>query len=164
MSAVVGRKDVLDAASAINMYTTAGYPVGCAAALATLDVIESEGLVQHAAEIGAYLLESLCQLQPNHRLIGDVRGLGCILGLELVRDRTTREPAALETAKTTFRCFENGLLLFYGGLYSNVLEFTPALTLTRAEVDQGVEIIDRSLADVESGQVPDERLGKFLGW
>jgi 4-aminobutyrate aminotransferase len=164
MSAVVGRKDVLDAGTAINMYSTAGYPVGCAAALATIDVIESEGLVQHAAEIGGYLLESLRQLQPSHHLIGDVRGLGCILGLELVRDHETRAPAALETAKTVFRCFENGLLLFYGGLYSNVLEFTPPLTLTRADVDQGVEIIDRSLSDVEAGRVPDERLGKFLGW
>jgi 4-aminobutyrate aminotransferase len=164
MSAVVGRPEVLDAATANNMYTTAGNPVGCAAALATIDVIESEGLVQQAAEIGAYLLESLRQVQPRHPLIGDVRGLGCILGIELVRDRATREPAAIETAKTVFRCFENGLLLFYGGLYSNVLEFTPPLTLTRAEVDQGVEIIDHSLFDVEAGRVPAERLGKFLGW
>jgi 4-aminobutyrate aminotransferase len=97
-------------------------------------------------------------------LIGDVRGLGLILGVELVRDRATREPATIETAKTVFRCFENGLLLFYGGLYSNVLEFTPALTLTRADVDRGVEILDRSLADVEANRIPEERLGKFLSW
>ncbi len=63
-----------------------------------------------------------------------------------------------------YRCFENGLLLFYGGLYSNVIEFTPPLTITRDDVDHGVDIIDRSLADVEAGRVPDERLGAFLGW
>lgn len=164
LSAVVGRREVLDAATANNMYTTAGNPVACAAALATLDVIEEQQLVQAAAEIGGYLLASLRQLQAQHPLIGDVRGLGCILGVELVRDRGTREPAALETARTVYRCFENGLLLFYGGLYSNVLEITPPLTLTRADVDRGVDILDRSLADVEAGRVADDELGSYAGW
>jgi 4-aminobutyrate aminotransferase len=63
-----------------------------------------------------------------------------------------------------YRCFENGLLLFYGGLYSNVLEITPPLTLTRADVDRGVAIMDRSLTDVESGLVSDEKLGPYAGW
>jgi 4-aminobutyrate aminotransferase len=164
LSAVVGRSDVLDAGTAINMYSLAGNAVACAAALATLDVIEEEGLIEHAGEVGAYLLESLAQLEAYHPSIGNVRGRGCILGLELVRDRTTKEPAPTDAAKLVFRCYENGLLLFYGGLYSNVIEFTPPLTITRADVDRGVDIIDRSLADVEAGRVPDERLGAFLGW
>jgi len=164
LSAVVGRAEVLDAATANNMYTTAGNPVACAAALATLDVIEEEGLVARAAEIGGYLLKSLRQLQAVHPLIGDVRGLGCIVGVELVRDRTTRVPAPSETAKTVYRCYENGLLVFYSGLYSNVLEFTPPLTLSVAEVDEGVDKLDRSLADVEAGRVTDESLGKYQGW
>ncbi len=164
LSAVVGRREVLDAATANNMYTTAGNPVACTAVLVTLDVIEEQQLVRAAAEIGGYLLASLRQLQAQHPLIGDVRGLGCILGVELVRDRGTREPAASETAKTVYRCFENGLLLFYGGLYSNVLEITPPLTLTRADVDRGVDILDRSLADVEAGRVADDTLGSYAGW
>lgn len=164
LSAVVGRREVLDAATANNMYTTAGNPVACAAALATLDVIEEDRLVQAAAEIGAYLLACLRQLQARHALIGDVRGLGCILGVELVRDRGTREPAATETAKTVYRCYQNGLLLFYSGLHSNVLELTPPLTLTRAEVDRGVDILDRSLTDVEAGRVSDAELGAYAGW
>jgi 4-aminobutyrate aminotransferase len=164
LSAVVGRQEVLDAFTAVNMYSTAGNPVCCAAALATVEVIEEEGLVARAGEIGAYLLRSLQQLQDRHPLIGHVRGLGCILGVELVRDRATKEPAATETAKLVYRCFENGLVLFYGGLYSNVLEFTPPLTLTRADVDEGVDIIDRSLSDVEAGRVSDEALGKYSGW
>jgi 4-aminobutyrate aminotransferase len=164
LSAVVGRADVLDAAVANNMYTTAGNAVACAAALATLEVIEEQGLVAAAADIGAYLLACLRQLQAKHPLIGDVRGLGCILGVELVSDRTTREPAARETARLVYRCYENGLLLFYSGLHSNVLEITPPLTLTRAEVDRGVAIIDRSLSDVESGRVNDERVAAYAGW
>ncbi|MBV9357156.1 MAG: aspartate aminotransferase family protein [Chloroflexi bacterium] len=164
LSAVVGRSDILDAGTANNMYSLAGNAVACAAGLATLQVIEEEGLVNHAGEVGAYLLESLAQLEAYHPSIGHVRGRGCILGLELVRDRTSKEPAPLEAAKLVYRCYENGLLLFYGGLYSNVIEFTPPFTITRADVDQGVDIIDRSLADVEAGRVPDERLGSFLGW
>jgi 4-aminobutyrate aminotransferase len=164
LSAVVGRAEILDAATANNMYSTAGNPVACAAALATLDVIEELNLVAAAGDIGAYLLESLRALQGQHRLIGQVRGLGCILGVELVRDRGTREPAANETAKLAYRCYENGLLIFYGGLYSNVLELTPPLTLTRADVDRGVDILDRSLTDVEAGRVTDEKLGAYAGW
>lgn len=164
LSAVVGRAEILDAATANNMYSTAGNPVACAAALATLDVIEELNLVAAAGDIGAYLLESLRELQGQHRLIGQVRGLGCILGVELVRDRGTREPAANETAKLAYRCYENGLLIFYGGLYSNVLELTPPLTLTRADVDRGVDILDRSLTDVEAGRVTDEKLGAYAGW
>jgi 4-aminobutyrate aminotransferase len=164
LSAVVGRAEVLDAATANNMYSTAGNPVVCAAAMATFDVIEEQHLVAAAAEIGAYLLTSLKQVQAQHHLIGNVRGLGCILGVELVRDQDTREPAAKEAAKLVYRCYENGLLLFYGGLYSNVLELTPPLTLTRADVDRGVDILDRSLADVEAGRVSDEKLGAYAGW
>jgi 4-aminobutyrate aminotransferase len=164
LSAVVGRQDVLDAATAVNMYTTAGNPVACAAGLAVLEVTEGEGLLKNAAEVGAYLLELLRQLQARHPLIGDVRGLGCVLGVELVRDRRTKEPAAKETAKVVYSCFEHGLLLYYSGLYSNVLEFTPPLTLTRADVDRGVEVLDRALTEVESGSFPDERLGPYVGW
>jgi 4-aminobutyrate aminotransferase len=164
LSAVVGRAEVLDAATANTMYTTAGNPVACAAALATLEVIEEQHLLANAADIGSYLLECLEQLKVQHTIVGDVRGRGCILGVELVRDRATREPAARETAKMVYRCFENGLLLFYGGLYSNVLEITPPLTLTRADVDRGVAIMDRSLSDVAAGLVSDETLGKYAGW
>jgi 4-aminobutyrate aminotransferase len=164
LSAVVGRSEILDAGVANNMYTTAGNPVACAAGLATFEVIEEQNLVAAAGEIGAYLLACLGQLKERHPLIGDVRGLGCILGVELVRDRATREPAPTEAAKLVYRCYENGLLLYYGGLYSNVIEMTPPLTLTRADVDRGIAILDRSASDVEAGLVTDEMLGAYAGW
>jgi 4-aminobutyrate aminotransferase len=90
LSAVVGRKEILDVGTAINMYTVAGNPVSATAGLATLDTIERDGLVDNAREIGEYLLDGFTSLMARHQLIGDVRGKGMILGVELVRDRATR--------------------------------------------------------------------------
>ncbi|MFZ0215936.1 MAG: aspartate aminotransferase family protein [Candidatus Dormiibacterota bacterium] len=164
ISAVIGRGDLLDQGAAINMYTMAGNPVSCAAALANLDEIETRGLAERAALIGSVLQGRLRDLAAAHPLVGDVRGLGMMLGVELVRDRSTKEPAARESAKVVYRAFELGLLVFYGGIYSNVLEITPPLTLTEEEVEEGVAILDRALADVEAGRVPDEVVAEYAGW
>jgi 4-aminobutyrate aminotransferase len=164
ISAVVGRKDLLDAATANSMFTTAGNPTCCSAALANLDVIEKDGLVDSATSSGQTLHKALSALMERHPLIGDVRGRGMILGVELVRDRTTKEPASIEAAKVVFRAAELGLLVFYGGIYSNVLEITPPLVISDDEIDRGVEILDQSITEVSSGLVPDERLGDYAGW
>jgi 4-aminobutyrate aminotransferase len=164
ISAVVGRRELLDVAPAINMYTAAGNPVACAAALANLDEIERLGLAERAARTGGYLLSRLRELQQRHALIGDVRGLGMMLGLETVRNRQTKEPADREMAKIVMRAFELGLVVFYGGIYSNVMEITPPLIMTDAEVDEGVEILDQAIGEVEAGEVSDEALGEYAGW
>jgi len=164
ISGVVAPAAVLDVAPAINMYTTAGNPVAATAGLATLDYIESHQLVANAKRIGDRLLKGFKELQQRHELIGDARGRGMILGVELVRDRRTKEPAAKEAAKVVYRAYELGLIVFYGGIYSNVLEITPPLTMTPAEADRGLEILDRALTDVESGSFPDEKLGRYAGW
>jgi len=164
LSAVVGRKEILDVGTAINMYTVAGNPVSATAGLATLDTIERDGLVDNAREIGEYLLDGFTSLMARHQLIGDVRGKGMILGVELVRDRATKEPAATEAAKVVYRCKELGLVLFYGGIYSNVLEITPPLTMTQEEAQRGLDIIDEALSDVVGGRFPDEKLGMYAGW
>jgi 4-aminobutyrate aminotransferase len=164
LSAVVARSEILDIGTAINLYTLAGSPVSCAAGLATLDYIQRHELVENARVVGAYLLEGLEALAGAHALIGDVRGKGMICGIELVRDRDTKEPAATEAAKLVYRCKELGLILFYGGIYSNVVEVTPPLTLTNEQADRGLAIIDQALSDVEAGRFPDERLGAYAGW
>jgi 4-aminobutyrate aminotransferase len=164
MSAVVARREILDAGTAINMYTMAGHPVGCAAALANLDEIERLGLVETSAKTGEMLLARLRDLMGTHPLIGDARGLGMILGLEAVRDRETKEPAALEMAKIVHRAFELGLLAFYGGIHSNVMEITPPLTLTQDEAEEGVRILDQAIGDVEAGRVSDEAVARYAGW
>lgn len=164
ISAVVGRRELLDVAPAINMYTMAGNPVACAAALANLDEIEERGLCAQAERTGGYLLAALRGLQDRHPLVGDVRGLGMMLGLETVRDRRTKEPADREMAKIVYRAFELGLVVFYGGIYSNVMEITPPLIMTEAEVDEGVAILDQAIGEVEAGKIGDEILGDYAGW
>jgi 4-aminobutyrate aminotransferase len=146
------------------MYTVAGNPVCCTAGLATLDYIGGHNLVDNARDIGAHLLDGFKRLAVKHELIGDARGKGLILGVELVRDRQTKEPAATEAAKVVYRCKELGLIIFYGGIYSNVLEITPPLTMTRQEAEQGLSIVDQALTDVEEGRFPDEKLGQYAGW
>lgn len=164
ISGVVAPAAVLDVAPAINMYTTAGNPAAATAGLATLKYIHGHRLVENAKRIGDRLLKSFKELEARHPLIGDARGKGMILGVELVRDRQTKEPAAKEAAKVAYRAFELGLIVFYGGIYSNVLEITPPLTMTPEEADRGVAILDQALTDVESGSFPDEKLGRYAGW
>jgi 4-aminobutyrate aminotransferase len=164
ISAVVGRRELLDVAPAINMYTMAGNPVACAAALASLDEIEQQGLIGRAARIGDYVLNRLREMAGRHPLVGDVRGLGMMLGLETVRDRATKEPADREMAKIVYRAFELGLVVFYGGIYSNVMEITPPLIMTEAEVDEGIAILDQAISEVEQGKIGDEMLGDYAGW
>jgi 4-aminobutyrate aminotransferase len=164
ISAVVAPASVLDVAPAINMYTTAGNPAAATAGLATLKYIQDHDLVGNARVIGDRLLAGFKELQKRHPLIGDARGRGMILGVELVKDRSTKEPAAKEAAKVAYRAFELGLIVFYGGIYSNVLEITPPLTMTPEEADHGIAILDEALRDVESGSFPDEKLGRYAGW
>jgi len=162
LSAVVARQEILDTGFAL--FTATGNATSCAAGLATLEAIKQDGLVENAARVGAYLHQQLCRLQAKHPLIGDVRGLGLIQGVELVRDRQSKEPARIETAKVAYRAFELGLLVFYVGMFSNVLEITPPLILTQAEVDEGVAILDQALADVAAGKVSDEAIARYAGW
>ena len=162
VSAVVGRREILDVGFAV--FSAMGNAVGCAAALANIEAIEQDGLVEHARRAGEHLSRRLHALAGSHPLIGDVRGLGLFQGVELVRDRSTREPATVEAAKVCYRAFELGLLVFYVGMASNVLEITPPLVISEAEIDEGVEILERALADVAAGRVSDEQVARFAGW
>lgn len=164
LSAVVARKEILDAGTAQALFTTAGNALSCAAGLATVEAIEQDGLVDNARDVGAYLHDRLVALKDKHSLIGDVRGLGLIQGVELVKNRDTKEPASAETAKVVFRACELGLVVFYAGMFSNVIEFTPPLLLTKADVDEGVNILDRALSDVETGKVTDAAVSRYAGW
>ncbi|MBV9359056.1 MAG: aspartate aminotransferase family protein [Chloroflexi bacterium] len=164
ISAVIGPASVLDVVPGGHVFTLAGNPVCCAAALATLHVIEREDLAANATAMGSRIMAHLRQMQGRHQWIGDVRGKGLIVGVELVRDRDTKEPAVLETAKLCYRAFELGMVLQCPvGIRANVIEITPPLTITSAEVDRGMEILDQALADVERGLVPDERI-RTTGW
>ncbi len=164
ISAIVGPPDILDVGTGLALFTTAGNPVSCAAGLAVLDSIEDRGLRANAATMGDRLTAGLRVLAERHQIVGDVRGRGLICGAELVSDRARKTPAARETAKVVFRAAELGLAIFYCGLGSNVLEFTPALGISSEEVDLGLDLLERALSDVEEGMVSDAAIADYAGW
>ncbi|MEW9613164.1 aspartate aminotransferase family protein [Shinella sp. S4-D37] len=161
ISAVVGPEAILNHAVAFSLQTVHGNPVCAAAALAVLQTIERDRLVANAERTGRVLREALDRLALRHSLIGEVRGRGLALGVELVADG---KPAARQAALTVYRAFQLGLVLYYVGVNSNVLEFTPPLTLTEAEAQEGVVILDQALADVAAGRVDEALLADFAGW
>jgi 4-aminobutyrate aminotransferase len=164
LSAIVGPPEILDVEPAIALFTTAGNPIACAAALGGLEAIEQDRLVANAALVGATLAAKLRGMGAGRALVGDVRGRGLVLGVELVRDQQTKEPADPETAKVSYRAAQLGLAVFYVGMRSNVLEITPPLCLTVAQAEQGVEILGQAIDDVAAGHVPDGALDGFAGW
>jgi 4-aminobutyrate aminotransferase len=163
MSAIVGLAEVLDAGSGA-LFTTVGNGTCCAAGLATICALEQDGLVEQAAINGRYLHERLACALEKYDIVGDVRGLGLIQGVELVRDRNGKEPNQQAAAKIVYRAWELGLILFYAGNWGNVLEITPPLVLTQAQIDEGVAILDQSIADVLAGKVSDEVIAPYAGW
>ncbi len=165
LSAVIGPQAIMDHAPAFALQTTAGNPVAAAAGRAVLNVIASEGLCRRAQRVGAALASALRSLADRQSMIGDVRGRGLAVGIELVHDRESREPVPVTTtAKVVYRAWQLGAVFFYVGLRGNVLELTPPLTLTEAEVEEGVAIIDRAMTDVGQGAVTDAEVRPFMMW
>ncbi|HLB07274.1 MAG TPA: aminotransferase class III-fold pyridoxal phosphate-dependent enzyme [Alphaproteobacteria bacterium] len=165
LSALVGPKAVLDCAPAFALQTTAGNPVATAAARAVLATIRAEGLTERVAAKGAKLMEGLRALGNKHETIGEVRGRGFAVGIDLVEDRASKEPVpVVTTAKVIYRAYELGCAFIYVGLAGNVLELTPSLLLSDAEAEEGIGLIDRALADVAQGKVSDEAVKPFMMW
>jgi alanine-glyoxylate transaminase/(R)-3-amino-2-methylpropionate-pyruvate transaminase len=120
-----------------------------AAGLAVLDVIDEEGLQENAQRVGGRFFRGLRRLQERHSLIGDVRGMGLMLGVQLVSDPGTRAPASAETLDVLEAARESGVLLGKGGLDGNVLRIKPPLCITAEDVDFALDVLDRALARVE---------------
>ena len=104
-------------------------------------------------------MKTLQEMQERHELIGDVRGKGLMIGVELVKDRKTKEPARIETGRVSWRAFEKGLAMSYYGTYSNVLRIAPPLLLTEEDADKAMGILEESLMDVESGKATETATG-----
>jgi alanine-glyoxylate transaminase / (R)-3-amino-2-methylpropionate-pyruvate transaminase len=150
LAAVTTRREIAEAiTSRIHFNTFGGNPVSMAAGLAVLDIIDEDGLQENCRVVGGRLKAGLQELQTRHRLIGDVRGMGLMLGAELVRDRETKEPATQETLAVWEAMREMGVLVGKGGLFGNTLRIKPPMCVTAADVDFALEVLDAALTRVE---------------
>ncbi|WLR53181.1 4-aminobutyrate--2-oxoglutarate transaminase [Bacillus tianshenii] len=149
LSAVTGRAEVMDAPDIGQLGGTfAGSPIACAASLAVLEVIEEENLVQRSRELGVKMMNAFRDLQERYDMVGDVRGLGAMCAMELVKDRTTKEPAKEETAAIVTYCWQNGLFALSAGFYGNVLRFLPPVVISDEEFSAGMAILERAFQHV----------------
>ena len=147
LAAMIARAD-LDVAGdrALGHYTHEKNPVACAAGLATIEHIERHDLIGNAERVGVHALERMRAMMDRHDLIGNVRGLGLLMGMELVRDRQTRERADDEAERVMYRALEMGLS--FKLTMGNIITLTPPLTITEAEMDQALDILDDCLTQV----------------
>lgn len=129
--------------------TFGGNPLSCAAAVAVIDIIQESNYLERAAKLGTDLKKKLLSLQEDHKIMGEVRGQGMMLGIELVRDRDTKEPAIQEMLNIMEYCREKGLLIGKGGLDNNVIRLQPPLELTKEQIDEACTILGEAFSKVE---------------
>ncbi len=163
LSAIVAREEIANFLEApAHLFTMGGNPISCRAALATIDVIEEEQLVERSAELGQYVRERFEKLQEKYPIIGDVRGLGLSIGVDLVADPVTKERAKDAAAKICYRCWQKGLVLIF--LAGCVLRVQPPLVISKEELDQGIAIIEETIKEYLNGEIPDDVLQVVKGW
>jgi 4-aminobutyrate aminotransferase len=144
------RPEIAESFKGLQISTFGGNPVTSVAARATIAVMEEDRLMDNAAVVGNYYRSKLEELQQKHRLIGEVRGMGLLQGIELVKDRKTKEPAPQETNRVMDEAKNRGLLIGKGGLYGNVLRTSPPLNINKADVDQAIRVLDEAFTAVEA--------------
>ena len=143
----VARPEIADSVKGATISTFGGNPISTTAAKAVIDYIEEQNLLANCADTGAYLRAGLEELQRKHEIIGDVRGMGLLQAIELVRDRGTKEPAAQETNALLNRCRAHRLLVGKGGLYGNVIRISPPMNVSKDDVDEFIRRLDQSLRE-----------------
>lgn len=163
LGAVVARADLMEKWEApAHLFTAAGNPVCCAAAVATISVIREENLLETATVLGAHIKKRFLQMQKKYEIIGDVRGIGLSIGVDLVKNRDTKERHCEAAAKICYRAWERGLLLsFFSG---SVLRIQPPLVISKEQADQALDIINESFEDFYAGDIPDSIFETVKGW
>ena len=146
----ITRPEIADSYKGLTISTFGGNPVTAVAAKATIDLIEEERLMDNAQTAGEHFRQGLEALKEKHKAIGDVRGMGLMQAVELVKDRKTKEPAAEMTNQVLGRCRDNGLIIGKGGLYANVLRMSPPLNIPTSDVDTALAALDKSLREVSA--------------
>jgi 4-aminobutyrate aminotransferase / (S)-3-amino-2-methylpropionate transaminase / 5-aminovalerate transaminase len=149
IAAVTGRAEIMDAPGVGSLGGTfCGHPAACVAALAAIETIEKEGLLARSLAVGRRFEERARAWQKRWPLVGDVRGLGGMCAIELVRDAETREPAEMETKDVARYCYEHGLITITAGTYNNVIRILVPLAVTDEQFDEGLGVIEAALASV----------------
>jgi len=163
LSALIGRKEIMEALEApAHLFTTAGNPVCCAAALATIKVIEEEKLMENAEKLNKIAFERFTSMKDKFPFIGEVRGLGLSIGVDLIKDSVTKERNKEAAAKICYCAWQKGLLLSF---FSNsVLRIQPPLIITEAEFNKGIDIIETCMTDLQNGLLGDDILKVTKGW
>ena len=148
----VATPEVANAYQGPTIATFGGNPVSCVAAKAVIDLIEEDDLRTNCEVVGAHLRDCLLELQQRYPIIGDVRGMGLMQAMELVKDPKTKEPAPEAANAMLEAARENGLLIGKGGMYNNVLRLSPAMNIGKADVEEAFRLLDKSFAAVASAQ------------
>jgi len=152
LSATIGRKEIMESLdSPAHVFTTAGNPVCCAASLATLDVLEEEDLLEKSTEGGFHAEKRFKDMQKHYPEIGDVRMYGLDGGIELVKDRDSKEPNPDFANKVIYYAFQHGVVMIT--LKGNILRFQPPLVISREELDKALDVLDDAFAAAENNQV-----------
>ena len=149
LSAVTGKAELMDAPHVGGLGGTyGGNPVSCSAALAVLEILIEDDMLARSKALGKTLLQKFTALKDKYEIIGDVRGKGPMLGLELVRDRETKEPAAAEAKKLVQLCYEKGLIILSCGNFGNVIRTLMPFVITDEQLDRGLTILEDSLNEL----------------
>jgi len=165
ISAIVSRAEILESIPGSGLGTTnMGHAVSAKAAYAAIEEIEKENLIARAEDMGRYVLKRLKEMSEAIEIIGDVRGIGMLAGVEIVRERKEKRPGREEALKICWKGWEKGLIVSTVGKYGNVIRIAPPLNIPKEDLEKGLDALEESMREVSKGKVPDDVLKFMQGW
>lgn len=148
MAGIIAREGIMEKEPYFPLARQRGL-ISCVSALATIEEIQKNNLVKNSAEVGEHMIKRLKEISEEHKLIGDVRGKGLLIGIELVKDRESKKPAMEDSKRVVLEAFKRGLLIGCIGTYKQVIRLTPPLILSIEESDKAIDILDESIKEIE---------------
>lgn len=165
ISALIGKAEIMESVPApLFVFTHLGHAVSASAAIATIEVIKDEKLIERANELERYIFKRFAEMKEKYEIIGDIRGKGLLIGIDIVKDQKLKTPDKITALKICWRAWEKGLILITFGKHGNVLRIAPALNIPKEDLDRGLEIIEESIKDSLKGKVPDRIINFLRGW
>lgn len=162
LSAIVAKEEIMDSMEMSHIFTLQGNAVCTSAGIATIEIIKEENLIENSKVMGDYIKRKFSVIQDKYELIGDIRGKGLSIGIDLVKDRNTKEKNKEAAAKICYRCWQKGLLLIF--LAENVIRVQPPLLIRKDEVDKALDIIEDTIVEYLEDDIPDKVLATIKGW